>query len=447
MTNPTQGLPLQVSLTPMKVGLRADGEGDLDVLMRVQAPEQPASNRPRLPLSLALVIDRSGSMAGDKLAAAKACVLDLVKRLAPDDEVGILAYDTAVDIVMPLTAAKQAQDSAAGLLAQVDDGGSTDLHAGWLQGARQIASRTGANRLCRVILLSDGQANHGIVSTDEICEQVRQLAQAGVSTTTVGLGNGFNEALMSAMAVAGQGSALYGDRAEDLAEPFAAEFSLLANLAWRDVRLIPGSATSQWRMRNTYPGVGDGAWALPSIAAGSEAWAVFSVPMGSAARAQVRSRQGMALHVTITARNADGQLHEFKASLAPLPLLGKQAWEALPADELVVRRTVEVKAANLQRRAQAAVAKGDWTEAERLLAKTEALAVDHPWLQRMLAETRELLRQRDRERSSKELMYASMSLSRRLASAREVSAFAPDSEAELDLHLRRKSRQGRSGTV
>ena len=62
--------------------------------------------------------------------------------------------------------------------------------------------------MCRVILLSDGQANEGIVDQDQIAEQVRALANAGVTTTTVGIGVGFNEELMTAIANAGQGLSL-----------------------------------------------------------------------------------------------------------------------------------------------------------------------------------------------------------------------------------------------
>ena len=328
----TTGHPgLQVSLTPIKPAIRADGRTDLDVLLRVQAPAGPAVSAKRLPLTLALVIDRSGSMADGKLDAAKACVLDLVRQLKPEDEVGVIIYDEQVDVLMPLAGAASAQQQLPALLASAEERGSTDLHAGWLAGAQQVAARTGLNRICRVILLSDGQANHGEVSPQRICEQVRQLAQAGVSTTTVGLGTGFNERLMSAIALAGQGSALYGERPEDLAGPFESELSLLSHLAWRDVRVVAGSATSRWKQRNEYPKAADGAWILPSIAVDSEAWAVFSVPMESAARAQLNSQQGKALHVTVRARDVDGVEHVVKASLAALPLMNAEAWVNLPA--------------------------------------------------------------------------------------------------------------------
>jgi len=87
------------------------------------------------------------------------------------------------------------------------------------------------------MLLSDGQANAGMTSTRDICSQVSQLARTGVTTSTVGIGLGFNEELMTEMATAGQGTAMYGDRAADLVEPFEAELGLLAHTVWRNVTL------------------------------------------------------------------------------------------------------------------------------------------------------------------------------------------------------------------
>ncbi len=440
---PTTPPALNVSLTPLKPAIRAAGEGELEVLLRVQAPAVPGQQVQRTPLSLALVIDRSGSMSGANIAAAKACALDLVQRLHSQDEVCLVAYDTEVDVVLPLMAAGQAGQHIRPALNSFDARGGTDLHGGWLKGAQQLAGRTGADRLCRVILLSDGQANEGETRIHRICEQVAQLAQAGISTTTVGLGEGFNEALMTAMAEAGQGNALYGDRAEDLAEPFDAEIGLLSHLAWRDVRLVPGSATGKWQLLNDYSKTADGAWALPSIAQGSEAWALFTVPMDSAANAQRRSRQGMALHVTITARDAEGRAIEVKASLPALPEVDEATWASLPADALVARRVAEVRSAYLQKKARTAVERGDWAEAERLLKQVEELAAEQPWVLSMVAHLRELMQRRDRARFGKEAMYSAHRMSTRISETDEAVMFDATMELVKPAYLRRKAVQGR----
>ena len=435
----TQGLTLQ--MTPLKAALCDAPSLKLDVLLRVQALGEAPTQR--TPLSIALVIDRSGSMAGGKLQAAKDCARDLVNRLHPQDEVSVVVYDNKVQVVLPLISVAQARTSLEAVLACIDCGGSTDLHGGWLAGAQQLAPRTGQGRMCRVILLSDGQANHGITGEDEISQQVRLLANSGVTTTTVGIGSGFNESLMTAMAVAGQGNAHYGDRAEDLAEPFDAEIGLLAHLAWRDVKVQIGSATSRWEMLNDYASTGNGQWSLPSIPGNAEAWACFSVRMSSAISAQSRSRQGKALHVTVTATDAQGQEQSFTASLAALPMLDAAAWAQIPADELVARRLVELQSARLQRNIRQAVQARDWREAEKLLRQVKALAAEHPWIQGTVAQLEELLSRRDHERMEKELAYASFSMSRRVAEVDELASFSAAEESVKPAYLRRKSLQGR----
>jgi Ca-activated chloride channel family protein len=435
-----QGLTLQ--MTPLKAAV-CDAPGlKLDVLLRVQALGDAPTQR--TPLSIALVIDRSGSMAHGKLHAAKACAQDLVARLHPQDEVCLVVYDDEVQVPLPLTSVALARHSIEAVLACIDSGGSTDLHGGWIAGAQQLAPRTGQGRMCRVILLSDGQANHGVTSEDEISQQVRMLAQSGVTTTTVGIGSGFNESLMTAMAVAGQGNAHYGDRAEDLAEPFDAELGLLAHLAWRDVKVQIGSATSRWELLNDYASTGNGQWSLPSIPANAEAWACFSVRMSSAVSAQTRSRQGKALHVTVTARDAYGSEHQFVASLAALPMVDAPTWAQMPADELVARRLVELESARLQRSVRQAVQQRDWPQAQQLLNQVKALAVDHPWIQEAVEQLEDLLSRRDHERMEKELAYASFSMSRRVAEIGESGAFSMRMEASKPAYLRRKSLQGRS---
>lgn len=435
------GPTLELILTPLKPAVVDDRRRTLDVLLRVVS--RGTAPVRRTPLALSLVIDRSGSMSGSKLAAAKSCVLDLLDRLHPDDEVGIVAYDDRVDTLLELTSASRARSEVGPSLMMLDSRGGTDLHSGWLAGARQVAPRTASERLCRVILLSDGQANQGETDERRIADQVRMLAQSGVTTTTVGLGEDFNESLMTAMAVAGQGNALYGDSAEDLAEPFDSELSLLSHLAWRDVRVTTGSATSRWRLLNGYSRGGDGAWALPSVAAGSEAWACFSAPMDSAVRAQQRSRQGMAFHVTVRARDANGEIHTFKASLPPLPVVDAAAWAVLPEDELVARRLIELKVADLQRRARLAVEANNWGAAEQLLSEVQALAADHPWIQQTVRAMQHLLQQRDRQRIGKELAYASHAMSRRLVEADEGAVFSIVAESAKAVYLRRKEVQGR----
>jgi Ca-activated chloride channel family protein len=437
----THQQPLDIILTPVKSALVDTDQNYLQVLVRLRAPKD--TSIPRTPLSVAIVIDRSGSMRGDKLSAAKECTLEFIERMHDDDEVSIVTYDTAVEVILPLTTVASARQSLTRLLASFDSGGSTDLHRGWLQGAELLAPGTNANRMCRVLLLSDGQANAGITSVNTICKQVSQLAQSGITTSTVGIGLGFNEELMTEMAKAGQGTALYGDRAEDLTEPFEAEISLLSNLAWRDVTLTIESHSRRWIMHNEYAKINPHSWRMPSIASGSEAWMALSLAMDSALKAQERSSTGTALKVVVEARGVDGALHQFQANLPTLQRVNRLAYDSMDGDPLAMRRFCEIEAADIQKEARTAVMQRDWVRVEDLLHNIEARAHDNPWLMNTLNVLRGLLARRDHEKMEKELMYSAHSMKSRLSEVDEDNYRSQSEEMEKMAFLRRKSDQGR----
>jgi len=153
--NPSQ---LDISITPLKPALVDTNRLRLEVLVRIAVPASQSSSR--TPLSVAMVIDRSGSMRGSRLNAAKEATKQFVDQLHADDEVSLVAYDDSVAVPLNLIAVKNFKPLLPELLSSIDEGGSTNLHAGWLEGAQQLAPRSGTDRMCRVILLSDGKANH-----------------------------------------------------------------------------------------------------------------------------------------------------------------------------------------------------------------------------------------------------------------------------------------------
>ena len=438
---------LTLSLNPLKNALQDTAEKNLQLLVRLSAPQ--TQNLKRTPLSLAIVIDRSGSMGTDNMMAALDCTRDLVNRLHDEDEVSVVSYDTQVEVEMELMSAREAKHHIVSSLAHIHARGSTDLHSGWLKGVEMLAHRSNGNRMCRVVLLSDGQANHGETNVDTISSQVARMAAAGITTSTVGIGVGFNEMLMTSMAIAGQGTAMYGDSAQDLAEPFDAEIGLLSGLAWREVTLSINSKTHKWNMHNDYSSIRGSispTWRMPSIAANSEAWMALSVPMDSAVRAQERHPKGYALELTIKAKDDNGIEHTFHAYLPRLPVLTASEYNALPTDEMVYRRFTEVESADLQRAARKAVQRRDWAQVQEMLDDIERRAFDNPWLQSTVQMLKVLLSNRDHGRMEKELMYASYSMKSRLSEIDEMSFNSNSEEVSKAAFLRRKSYQGRRST-
>lgn len=214
-----------IVLSPRKPAISAQG-GVLEVLVRVQAPDQPERAKAAVRTKrLALVVDRSGSMSGEPLTQAMRCVTHIANCMTSADQLAVVVYADQVNVLVPL-ASVNSPEVVRMAVANVESGGCTDLFAGWEEGARQLEGGMDAT-IARVILLSDGQANRGLCEVSEIEKQCARLLARGVSTTTVGLGSGFNEDLMIAMARAGGGQQYYGQTADDLFDSFDEELQLL----------------------------------------------------------------------------------------------------------------------------------------------------------------------------------------------------------------------------
>ncbi|MGC9329850.1 MAG: vWA domain-containing protein, partial [Candidatus Hinthialibacter sp.] len=225
-----------VIITPQYPVLVSEYDNTAHVLVRFQAPEHLEKQTKRSNLNLAIVLDRSGSMSGHPIKEAKRCASYMIDQLSKEDRAAIVIYDDEVELLAPCTHVVNKDDFFM-KLQLVHSRGMTNLHGGWLRGAEEIAQYASSDSITRVILLSDGLANKGLTDPDAIKKQCSELAQAGVTTSTYGLGNDFNEELMVGMARAGQGVPYYGETADDLLDPFQEEFSLLSSLFAKETKM------------------------------------------------------------------------------------------------------------------------------------------------------------------------------------------------------------------
>jgi Ca-activated chloride channel family protein len=150
---------------------------DVYLHVAVRAPELPPTPRP--PLNLALVIDRSGSMASqDKLVHAKSAAEQLVGRLGREDRVALVSYDEHVKLELPSTSAEDTRPVLAAIRA-LATGGSTNLCGGLLEGVAELRRHLVPEHFNVVVLLSDGLANAGVTDPLEIARHAQRARGGG----------------------------------------------------------------------------------------------------------------------------------------------------------------------------------------------------------------------------------------------------------------------------
>jgi len=192
----------------------------------------------RASINTALVIDRSGSMQGERIAAAKEGARVALDRLSADDIVSLIAYNHEVDVLEPAARLGAAKQSLARAIDRLRADGTTALYAGVEEGGRQVKEFLSDTKVNRVILLSDGLANVGPSSPRELAELGRELAGKGISVTTIGLGLEYNEDLMQRLAASSDGNHVFVERPSDLAEIFDREFGDALSVSARDIEII-----------------------------------------------------------------------------------------------------------------------------------------------------------------------------------------------------------------
>ena len=229
-------------------------------LVTVVAPTATRSTA-RIPVNLAIVLDRSGSMAGQKFVLARRAVEQALEQLEPEDRFALVVYDDNIDVLAESTrATPDAKRSALARLASVEPRGSTDLSGGWMRGCEQIAfGMTGGDRaqtIDRCLLLTDGLANRGITDRDELIGHAAALRDRGIQTSTFGVGEDFDERLLAGLADAGGGHFYFLANAEQIPELIASEVGEALEVVMRSVVVeaklahgMSGRALSRYRSR------------------------------------------------------------------------------------------------------------------------------------------------------------------------------------------------------
>jgi Ca-activated chloride channel family protein len=233
--------------------LSVGAQHKLYLLVRVQGSRQEGE-RKSLPLNLSVVIDRSGSMAGEKLEFVKQAALDLVRRLGAKDQLSLVAYDTEVEVLVPPMGADNKAPFARSIH-RLQSRASTNLSGGWLQGCEFVARSLAEKQVNRVLLLTDGLANVGVTDPPSLAAMARQKRAEGITTTTLGVGMHFNEDLLTTMASEGGGAFYFIDSPDQAPAIFGEELQDLLNVVGQNltVAIEAGKAVRGVQQLYDYP--------------------------------------------------------------------------------------------------------------------------------------------------------------------------------------------------
>ncbi len=222
--------------TLMDVDLVAvESEDEVTVMLELTAPAQ-ASDAPRAPAAIQVVLDRSGSMAGERLEAACVALAELVERLDPADRLGVVAFDDEVEVVIPAGPVLDKAAARAAVL-RIAPRGSTNLSSGLLRGLQE-AQRAAVAGGATLLLLSDGHANIGVTSAEALEAVAARARRHGVTTSTVGIGLGYDETLLAAIARGGQGTHAFAEDGDGAGTVVAGEVAGLLSKTVQAASLI-----------------------------------------------------------------------------------------------------------------------------------------------------------------------------------------------------------------
>ncbi len=217
----TQTRVLQGGAGQLSISITLTGTDDL---MRGTEPVQP--------VDLVVVLDRSGSMAGPKIADAKNGIVQLLNYMGDHDRMAMVSYANEAAMISPLVRlGGNGRSHLAAQVRQTAPGGGTNLGDGLQLGIDAHLSRHGeSNRQRRVMLISDGLANQGITSPRQLGSMAALAAQRGIGISTVGVGYDFNEVLMATISDYGGGNYYFLDSPSGFAEIFRKEFESTRNI-------------------------------------------------------------------------------------------------------------------------------------------------------------------------------------------------------------------------
>ena len=225
----------KLTVAPLRSNLKAGMKQATWIRVGLEGPSADVTKQ-RAPVNLALVLDKSGSMQGEKIEQARRAAIDALALLSPADIVSVITYDTTVSVLVPATRITD-RDAVAAAIRGIQASGNTALFAGVSKGAAEVRKFLDREHVNRIILLSDGLANVGPSAPGELGSLGLSLLKENITVSTLGLGLGYNEDLMVQLAGKSGGNHHFIEQATELADIFRREFDDVLSVVAQEVDL------------------------------------------------------------------------------------------------------------------------------------------------------------------------------------------------------------------
>ncbi len=219
-----------------KLVMLADKKGTNYLKIAVKGLAVPDICCKRAPVNIAIVIDKSGSMSGEKIENAKQAAINAICHLNTSDIVSVVTYDSCVNVVVPATQVTD-KDYIIRRIQQINADSRTALYDGVCTGAKELRKFIEENMVNRLILLSDGLANIGPSSPQELGRLGDKLSKERISVTTIGIGLGYNEDLMTQLAYKSDGSHYFVEKSCGLTKIFDIIFGNVISTVAQEIQI------------------------------------------------------------------------------------------------------------------------------------------------------------------------------------------------------------------
>jgi Ca-activated chloride channel family protein len=299
-----------------------------------------------------------------KLSQAKKAAIGAIENMMDGDYISIISFDNRVSIDIPSTKLSgDNRKSVYQIIDQLTERGSTDLHAGWIAGAEEVAKELNPEYMNRVIILTDGQANSGITSSDQIATNVMAINNKGINTTTFGVGEEFNEDLLQDMANSGGGNFYYIEDSNQFQSMFSDEFGGLSNICGSDVKLefkLKGGFEINENL-NSFK-LNKKHYMFPNIISTQKLNALFEIKCPV-----MKSGNNTIGEAILTYKDHNGKKQKLVVDMSA-NVVGKTAWKRLPENKEVHVHEALLMIAKKKDEATIALNSGDLLRAKTLLS-------------------------------------------------------------------------------